>query len=231
MYSAMKLVFSLLLTLAVPSMVYAKQPLTPEQIQLQKDRIKYKSYVPANYDLFEAIQGDLNKDGIKDTILIVKATDPKAWVSHEQRGKLDRNRRVIIVLLAEKGKYKKLLQNLSCFSSENEEGGVYFAPELWFEFQKGILNIEYLHGRYGVWAYRFRLENNDLRLIGFDLSSNRGPLVEYDRSVNFLTGKKRDRKNLIEDEEQEPQFKETWSKIQYPVTYLSKIKDFDKLDF
>ena len=94
----------------------ATEPFTAEDIQLQKDAIQYKAYIPAQYVLFEAIHGDLNKDGIQDLVLIVKATDPAQWVNHEYRGKLDRNRRGIIVLLNEKGGYKKLTQNLSAFS-------------------------------------------------------------------------------------------------------------------
>ena len=96
-----------------------------EEIKLKKDNIKYKAYLPKNYVLFEAIEGDLNKDGKQDLVLIVKGTDAKQWVEHEYQGKLDRNRRGILVLLNENGAYKKIVQNLSAFSSENEEGGVY----------------------------------------------------------------------------------------------------------
>ena len=204
---------------------------TAEEIQLQKDKLKYKAYIPAKYVLFEAIQGDLNNDGIQDLVLIVKATDPTQWVNHEYRGKLDRNRRGMIVLLKEKGAYKKLTQNLSAFSSENEEGGVYFAPELWLEINKGLLNVHYGHGRYGYWNYSFRLQNQDLRLIGYDSSSNHGPYVESETSINFLTNKKVIRKNLNEDLDGDPKFKETWSKAKISPIYLSIIKDFDELNF
>ena len=216
--------------LFIPRITFAEQP-TAEQIQLQKDKIKYKAYIPAKYVLFEAIQGDLNNDGIQDLVLIVKATDPTQWVNHEYRGKLDQNRRGIIVLLADKGKYKPILSNLSCFSSENEEGGVYFAPELWLEINKGLLNVHYGHGRYGYWNYSFRLQNQDLRLIGYDSSSNHGPYVESETSMNFLTDKKVIRKNLNEDPDSDPKFKETWSKAKNSPIYLSMIKDFDELNF
>ena len=216
--------------LFIPRITFAEQP-TAEQIQLQKDKLKYKAYIPAKYVLFEAIQGDLNNDGIQDLVLIVKATDPTQWVNHEYRGKLDHNRRGIIVLLADKGKYKPILSNLSCFSSENEEGGVYFAPELWLEINKGLLNVHYGHGRYGYWNYSFRLQNQDLRLIGYDSSSNHGPYVESETSMNFLTDKKVIRKNLNEDPDSDPKFKETWSKAKNSPIYLSMIKDFDELNF
>ena len=216
--------------LFIPHITFAEQP-TAEQIQLQKDKLKYKAYIPAKYVLFEAIQGDLNKDGIQDLVLIVKATDPTQWVNDEYRGKLDRNRRGMIVLLADKGKYKPILSNLSCFSSENEEGGVYFAPELWVSVEKGLLNVHYGHGRYGYWNYSFRLHNQDLRLIGYDDSSNHGPYVESETSINFLTNKKVIRKNLNEDPDGDPKFKETWSKAKVSPIYLSTIKDFDELNF
>ena len=216
--------------LFIPRITFAEQP-TAEQIQLQKDKLKYKAYLPAKYVLFEAIQGDLNKDGIQDLVLIVKATDPTQWVNDEYRGKLDRNRRGIIVLLADKRKYKPILSNLSCFSSENEEGGVYFAPELWLEINKGLLNVHYGHGRYGYWNYSFRLQNQDLRLIGYDSSSNHGPYVDSETSINFLTNKKVIRKNLNEDPDSDPKFKETWSKTKMSPIYLSTIKDFDELNF
>ncbi len=225
-------IISLSVALLGSQIAFAKteQP-TAEEIQLQKDKIKYKAYIPAKYVLFEAIQGDLNKDDIQDLVLIVKATDPTQWVNHEYRGKLDRNRRGMIVLLADKGKYKPILSNLSCFSSENEEGGVYFAPELWFEINKGLLNVHYGHGRYGYWNYSFRLQNQDLRLIGYDSSSNHEPYVESETSMNFLTDKKVIRKNLNEDPDGEPRFKEIWSKAKISPIYLSKIQDFDGLNF
>ncbi|MBP8099576.1 MAG: hypothetical protein KAY26_03850 [Acinetobacter sp.] len=225
-------IISLSVALLGSQIAFAKteQP-TAEEIQLQKDKIKYKAYIPAKYVLFEAIQGDLNKDDIQDLVLIVKATDPTQWVNHEYRGKLDRNRRGMIVLLADKGKYKPILSNLSCFSSENEEGGVYFAPELWLEINKGLLNVHYGHGRYGYWNYSFRLQNQDLRLIGYDSSSNHGPYVESETSINFLTNKKVIRKNLNEDPDSDPKFKETWSKAKISPIYLSTIKDFDELNF
>ncbi|WP_416224388.1 hypothetical protein [Acinetobacter sp. ANC 4648] len=224
------LMLSAIFTTSQTTFAEVKKP-TAEAVKLQKDQIKYKAYIPAKYMLFEAIEGDLNKDGAKDLVLIVKGTDLKQWVNDEYRGKLDRNRRGMIVLLAEKGKYKQIISNLSCFSSENEDGGVYFAPELWVSIEKGLLNVHYGHGRYGYWNYSFRTQDNDLRLIGYDDSSNHGPYVESETSINFLTGQKVIRKNLNEDPEGDPKFKETWRKVHLVPIYLSKIKRFDELDF
>ena len=215
----------------LPQTTFAQEQSSAEELKLDQDKVTYKAYIPAKYQLFDTIEGDLNKDGLKDVVLIVKATDPKAFVDDEYLGRLDRNRRGVIVLINEKGKYKPILSNLNCFSSENEDGGVYFPPELWLEIQNNVLNISYAHGRYGYWRYRFRLEGNDLRLIGYDDSNNHGPIIESETSINFLTGKKVIRNNLNQDSEGDPRFKETWRKIKQPPIYLSKVRDFDDLSF
>lgn len=221
----------MLLCLSVP-LLNAQQPLSEEQIKLQNDALKYKGLIPAKYSLFEAIQGDLNRDGKADLVLIVKSTDPKQWVNDEYRGKLDRNRRGVMVFLNQAGKYQKLLQNLDCFSSENEDGGVYFAPELFFEIKKGLMKVNYGHGRYGHWNYTFRLQGQDLQLIGYDSSTNFGPYTDYKTSINFLTQKKLYSDNINKADREEPErFQETWSNISQKPIYLSQIKDFDELTF
>lgn len=220
----------LITSLIISPLVFSQTQRTAAQVKFNQEKAEYKRYIPEKYDFVEAIKGDLNKDGISDTVLIVKATDPKAWVVHEFQGELDRNRRGIVVLFNQNGTYKKAVQNLSIFSSENEDGGVYFPPELWIEIKNNRLNIHYGHGRYGYWNYSFRHEANDFRLIGYDSASHMGPLLRSDTSVNLLTGKKRDRENLSQDEEQDPKFKESWTQVHYPPLYLSKIKDIDELD-
>ncbi|ENU22048.1 hypothetical protein F993_03323 [Acinetobacter proteolyticus] len=216
---------------ALSQVSFAQEQPTEEEIKLGQDKLTYQAYIPAKYQLFKAIEGDLNKDGLRDVVLMVKATDPKAFFHHEYYGHLDRNRRGVIVLLNQKGKYKPIVSNLNCFSSENEDGGVYFPPELWMEIKNNLLRIYYSHGRYGYWSYLFRLDGNDLRLIGYDDSSNHGPLIQSQTSINFLTGKKVIRDNLSQDPEEDPRFKETWSKINQAPIYLSTVKDFDDLSF
>lgn len=108
---------------------------------------------------------------------------------------------------------------------------MYFAPELWLEIKNNVLDVHYAHGRYGDWHYLFRLEGNDLRLIGYDESNNHGPYIESKTSINFLTGKKVIRKNLSADEDADPKFEETWSSFNQAPIYLSKVKDLSDLSF
>lgn len=192
-----------------------------------------EDFIPKGFVLFEKVNGDINNDGLEDCILIIKGTEKDKIIQHENLGKLDRNRRGIIILLKTRNDgYEFVVENRSCFSSENEEGGVYYAPELSVYVEKGNLFVHYAHGRYGYWTYTFRLKDLDFQLIGYDASDNHGPVVNNETSINYLTGKKQYKENTNPNaDSSEEVFEETWSKIpaQKPIM-LSQIKDFDEFE-
>lgn len=212
-------------------------PTVPEVFEEDAASIEIKKnladFIPKNYVPFDTIKGDFNKDGLEDIVLIIKGTDKSKVIQHEYRGELDRNRRGIIALLNKNGGYELAAKNYDCFSSENEEGGVYYAPELDFEIKTGKLYINYAHGRYGYWNYTFRYQNSDFELIGYDASSNRGPIVLTETSINFLTGKKIINHNINENTYDDDEvFEKTETKIsKNKLIKLSEIKDFDELEF
>lgn len=189
-------------------------------------------FIPKGYKIFEKSYGDLNKDGLEDCMLIIKKIDDANIVNHESRGKLDMNRRGIIVLLKNQNGYQLAAENNNCFSSENEDGGAYFSPELIVEAEKGNLIIHYAHGKYGYWRYIFRYQNSGFELIGYDESSNNGPLVNSTTSINFLTKKKRKDINTNEEAEGGDEiFETTWSNIKITkLLDLTEIRDFDELE-
>jgi hypothetical protein len=202
-------------------------------------RKNISDFVPKGYVIYKEegwneIKGDLNKDGLEDIVLLIKGTNKENIIQHEYRGKLDRNRRGIIILFNKGDYYELALENYDCFSSENEEGGVYYAPELSVSVEKGNLSIDYAHGRYGYWSYTFRYQNRDFELIGYDASSNNGPVTQYITSINFLTKKKLTRDNLNKEDDgdnYEENFKDTWEKINIKeLIKLSKVKDFDEIE-
>ncbi|HEX7871047.1 MAG TPA: hypothetical protein VF455_13145, partial [Chryseobacterium sp.] len=156
---------------------------------------KPEDFVPKGFKLFEKTEGDLNNDGIIDCVLMIKGTDKSKFVNDEYRGELDRNRRGLIILLKKGNQYHLALKNESCFSSENEEGGVYYAPELDVSVEKGKLFVHYAHGRYGYWTYTFQYRNSDFYLIGYDSSDNHGPIINSMTSINYVTGKKQIKDN------------------------------------
>ena len=189
-------------------------------------------FIPNGYVLFDEYSGDLNKDGLEDCILIIKNTKEENIIKNRFGNKVDRNRRGLIVLFNNDNGYELILKNLDCFSSENEDGGVYFPPELWIDIKYDNLKIHYGHGRYGYWEYIFRYDKSDFNLIGFESSENLGPVVNYKTSINFLTQKKLISENTFENAEGEDEvFKETWHEIDIDdLIRLSEIEDFDELN-
>ncbi len=213
--------------------------------ELQKKRggeiLKSKNpsdFIPRGFILFkqdgnEKIICDFNKDGLSDVALIVKGTD-KIYFEKNQFGvEVDKNRRGIIILINKGNYYELAVKNYDCFSSENEDGGVYYAPELYVEFKNSNLFISWHHGRYGYWKYTFRYQNRDFELIGYDESSNRGPIIESETSINFLTGVLINRKNINSDADQDTDeiFEETKKDIEVKeLIRLSEILKFDELE-
>jgi hypothetical protein len=202
-----------------------QQKLKAEQKQNPTD------FLPKGYVVFEKINGDFNKDGIDDCVFIIKGTDKNQIIIDKDRGQLDRNRRGIIVLLKKNGQYELAVKNYDCFSSECEDGGVYFPPMLSVEIKNGNLFVHYAHGRYGYWRYNFRYLNSDFELIGYE-SSYGGAIVNRETSINFLSKKKLVKENTNDTARGGDEvFKETWEKIKVnKLIKLSEIKDFDQLD-
>lgn len=198
---------------------------------IQAQNSKVEDFIPQGYVLYEKVFGDLNKDNIEDCILIIKGTKKENIVENRFDEVVDRNRRGIIVLFKTENGFQKVTENLSCFSSENEDGGIYFAPELYFNVKRGNLIIHYAHGRYGFWSYTFRYQDSKFKLIGYD-ETNGGVVVRNETSINFLTKKKLTRENTNEDAEGGDEvYKETWSKIKITkLLNLSEINDFDSLE-
>ena len=188
-------------------------------------------FIPQGFVLSGTSIGDLNKDGVDDKVLLIKGTDKGAYEKNEFGELVDRNRRGLVVLFKKGEQYELALKNANCFSSENEDGGVYYAPELSLEINKGNLYIHYAHGRYGYWKYTFRYRNSDFYLIGYD-SSEGGVVVEKETSINFLSKKKQEKVNTNESAEGgDEEFRETWTNI--TVTKLLKlrdIKDFENFE-
>ena len=230
----------------------AQQPTTENEQQSLTKTSKSKNndktaehngeLIPAGYRFFEEMHGDLNGDGKDDYVLIIKGTDKKKFVQDENRGeKLDRNRRGIMIFFDNNyNDYQLVMENRNCFSSENEDGGVYFPPELSVKIEKGNLYIAYNHGRYGSWTYTFRYRNGDFVLIGYDVYGREMPeydtngkeieVVEINKSINFLT-KKVLTKRATHYTDGTSKNSEEWDNFTVKkLVRLTDIKDFDEFN-
>ena len=188
-------------------------------------------FVPKGYVLFYHTYGDLNKDSLQDCVLIIKETDSTNVVTNRFDQVVDRNRLGIIVLFKNNNGYQIADKNYDCLSSENEDGGVYFPPELEIDISNNYLNINFLHGRYGTWGYAFHYQNENFELIEFTSSSNRGPIVLSKTYLNFITKKKIVNVNKNPDDEENELFTETIDSIAIENRIkLSEIEAFEDLD-
>jgi len=195
----------------------------------QGDEIE--QFIPEGYVLFENIEGDLNADGRKDHILVIKATKKQDIVINRFGDTVDRNRRGILIVLDEVNGYQIVLENRDCFTSENEEGGVYMPPTLSIYTEDHLLHIHYGHGRYGYWKYVFKMFGKDLQLIAYEASSNRGPVVQYKTDIDFLKKKKTIAENINSNSisgEEKFEVKELQIEVSELIK-LSEIENFDKL--
>lgn len=189
------------------------------------------NFIPDGYTLYNYHTGDLNNDGEEDCVLIIKETNQHKIVLNRFEKEVDRNRRGIMVLFSKNNSYELVTKNYDCFKSENEDGGVYYPPQLAIVIEKGNLYIQYSHGRYGYWEYTFRYQNSDFELIGYDSTSG-GVVIESEVSINFLTKKKLTRINTNENSEGSDEvFKDTWTQVKIDrLIKLSEIKDFHELE-
>ena len=187
--------------------------------------------VPPGYVVIEEIKGDLNKDNQSDYVYLIKGTDKTKFVKNEHRGVLDLNRRGMVIAIKDNNQYVLAMENLNCFSSENEDGGIYSPPELGVSIHKGNLLVSYSHGRYGFWKYNFRFQNSDFELIGYDRNSSNGPDVERTISINLMTKKVLER-DIYSPEAAKPglKTKDVWTKFEFsnPIK-LKEIADFDEI--
>jgi len=191
-------------------------------------------FIPNGFREFEKQCGDLNGDGLNDIVVLIKKTDTSNVNLNEYGQKVDRNRRGILVLFNNGKSYQLIEKNYECFSSENEDGGVYYPPELSITIKSENLKIKYEHGRYGYYEYIFKFQNSNFELIGYEQVDHRGPYVLQEKSLNFLTRKKLVRKNTYQPKDEydmKEVFTEKWSDISIKkLIELSAIEDFDELN-
>lgn len=189
-------------------------------------------FIPENYVLYQQYDADLNNDGVEDCILIIKDTKKEQVVVNRFDKTVDRNRRGILVLFKKNNKYQLIDKNVDCFYSENEDGGNYYAPQLNVETDNGDIILNYEHGRYGGWKYRFRFINANYKLIEYHGIAG-GAVTLSETSINFLTKEKVVKKNINEDDKGNNEvFKTTKTTIKIEqLIKLSEIKDFEELSF
>ena len=202
------------------------------QEQLTKE---IKDLIPTGHEVLDIASGDLNSDGRKDYVLLLRSSDHNKVPKVNNQEKIHLTRRGLLVILSNKNKHEIVVQNLDCFSSENVEGGLYYTPELFINIKRGNLYINFAHGKNGSWKYTFRSHGRDFALIGFDQiypSEYKSDYVLFDeKSINYLTHKQLVRKVVNVSKSGNEIFKEIWNIIpKQDSKFLSAIKNFDDIE-
>jgi hypothetical protein len=182
-----------------------------------------QSYLPKGWKVIEMVSADLNADGRADLVFVREEDDPKKITKQRPAndGFRNYNPRVLTVLLAEAGGYRKLGEFGKLIPPAFDDKYDQYDDRLdGISIQKGILTVGFRYwASAGTWwmsmeKYKFRLESARLRLIGSETDSfHRGSGEKDLVSTNYLTGKVKRTSGLNEFDEKESEPKIEWETL------------------
>ena len=196
---------------------------------------KMEDFVPKYWSAIMKVDGDLNKDGLTDTALIVEQENPNNISVTEYNDTLNTNPRALLVLFKqENGTYKLAAKNDKGFIEPPKENSSLLDP-----LGEGDINIKNntlrLKFQYffsaGSWyitnvEYVFRYQNSHFELIGVETNSfHRATGEETIVSFNLSTNKLETTMggNVFEEKENNPK-KETETLIYNPKPILDNME-------
>ena len=196
---------------------------------------KMEDFVPKHWSAIMKVDGDLNKDGLTDTALIVEQENPNNISITEYNDTLNTNPRALLVLFKqENGTYKLAAKNDKGFIEPPKENSSLLDP-----LGEGDINIKNntlrLKFQYffsaGSWyitnvEYVFRYQNSHFELIGVETNSfHRATGEETIVSFNLSTNKLETTMggNVFEEKENNPK-KETETFIYNPKPILDNME-------
>ena len=191
-------------------------------------------FVPKGWKEILTTNGDLNKDKLEDTVIVIEKDDVLG------PDYLNLNSRILLVLFKQKdGTYILAAKNDKGFiQSENDQENPTLMDTLnGISIKNNTLRINFDYflsaGSYSAsqTIFTFRFQNNRFELIGLDNNSfmrNSGEQEEF--SINFSTNKMKTTsgRNMFDEELSKP--KETWENINIKKKYILDEMSKDTLD-
>lgn len=203
-----------------------------EKAHLPDQAKSFEKIIPKDWRLLDSISADLNQDGIKDLVIAIQNTDQNKIEFNDGLGidSIDLNPRVLAIYFGtESGELKKKLISEEFIILRD-------SPTMDEPFEgfhinnKGVLDINFRFWySAGSWSmsnhtYRFRYQNNDFVLIGYDSNeAHRASRETTDYSINFLTKKMKITKgNFSEDVKETVEWKKFKLKKLFTIESIQK---------
>lgn len=125
----------------------------------------YQDFVPGGFTILDTLEGDLNRDGRKDRVMIVEIDVEK--FSEIEADSFGIDNRQLLILFNEGAGYR-----LAARSSEAVLclgcGGIFGDPYAGMSIAKNVLTVSHYGGSAWRWGYehKYRLQNGRFYLIG-----------------------------------------------------------------
>lgn len=167
--------------------------------------------IPRGWKLYDKVDGDLNGDRLSDSVLVIQVNDPQGIIFNPDGlgyDYVDCNQRALLVVFQQgagdfhvAASSDAIIPDWSSPTINDPYNGV--------EIANGALMLALeFWANAGSWEtrsqkFRFRWNGEDMALIGYDDQSvHRGSGDVQQTSVNYLTGKRKDAKGSISDDQQ-----------------------------
>ena len=219
-----KLFFILLLFLI--SSIYVFGENFPQKAKTVND------FIPKGWKKILTANGDLNKDKLEDTVIVIEKEDKKNIKKNDGFGpeELNLNPRILLVLFKQKdGTYVLASKNDKGFikSEGNDDNPALMDTLDDIIIKNNILKIvfNYFMSAGSWWTstnvYIFRFQNNVFELIGYESNAYmRNTGEEEGTSINFSTNKAKITTggNIFEEKENNP--KNEWRYVKFEKKYI-----------
>ena len=189
-------------------------------------------FIPKGWKEILTTNGDLNRDKLEDTVIVIEKEDKKNIKKNDGFGpeELNLNPRILLVLFKQKdGTYVLASKNDKGFikSEGNDDNPVLMDTLDDIIIKNNVLKIvfNYFMSAGSWWTstnvYIFRFQNNVLELIGYESNAYmRNTGEEEGTSINFSTNKAKITTggNIFEEKENNP--KNEWRYVKFEKKYI-----------
>jgi len=177
-------------------------------------------FVPRGWKLYDKAEGDLNGDGVSDSVLVIQATEPDKVIDNPDGlgvERYDANQRILLFVLSDAESRFRLAGRDDLIIPDHASATI-DDPYTDIDISEGkaTLHVNFWASA-GTWytsshQFHFRWGGKAMQVIGYDrVEVHRGTGALREVSVNYLTGRRKDVVGSISDDT--PSKEEIWSDI------------------